>query len=173
MAICEECGSHQVRESVVDDVDVSVCQLCGHLMGDPEAVAVLEEREEARERGFQPAVYPLVRALETVPTFKVSAASAGRPERAEYPFVFLRVKEGGLQDIERLLTCLEMANRSTQRRWVVECSLQRGLLFILRPRFWKAILDITAQDIHEARADLPLLAKTIERDVRLSWWRGA
>ncbi len=79
----------------------------------------------------------------------------------------------GLSDVEHLLTSLEMANRSTKRRWVVELSLQRGLLFILRPRFWKAILDITADDILEARADLALLALTIGRDVRLSWWRGS
>ena len=51
------------------------------------------------------------------------------------------------------------------------CTLQRGLLFILRPRFWKPVLDIDAKDIAEARADLPLLAKAIQRDVQLGWWR--
>jgi hypothetical protein len=83
------------------------------------------------------------------------------------------VAEGGLSDVENLLTSLEMANRSTKRRWVVELSLQRGLLFILRPRFWKAILDISPEDIREAHADLSLLARTIGRDVQLSWWRGS
>lgn len=173
MPSCDECGSQQVEESLVEEVEVLVCRLCGHLQGDGSNVRLVEERLEAQERGFQPAVYPLVKALEAVPTFKVSAASAGRPARAEYPFVFLRVKEGGLADVERLLTSLEMANRVTQRRWVVECSLQRGLLFILRPRFWKAVLDISAQDIEEARADLPLLADTLRRDVALGWWKGS
>jgi hypothetical protein len=151
---------------------VLVCALCGHVQGDAGTVARIRAREEAEERGFDPGVYPLVRALEAVATFSVDSASHGRPERGEYPFVFFRVAEGGLKDVERLLTSLEMANRQTRRRWVVELSLQRGLLFILRPRFWKPILDITAQDIAEARADLALLAQIVARDARLGWWGG-
>jgi hypothetical protein len=156
----------------VDGESVEVCGLCGHLQGDTGAVRRLQDNREAFERGLQPAVYPLVKALETVAKFQVDSASAGRPERGEYPYVFIRVAEGGLKDVERLLTSLEMANRQTRRRWVVECSLQRGLLFILRPRFWKAILDITTQDILEARGDLPILAQAIARDAQLGWWQG-
>lgn len=172
MARCDECGNTQMEASQVEGVPVDVCALCGHLQGNEAEVERARERVEARERGFDPAVFPLVRSLEMVPLFKVRAASAGRPERAEYPFVFLRVQEGGLRDVEHLLTSLEMANRQTKRRWVVECSLQRGLLFILRPRFWKPVLDIDADDIAEARADLGILARTIRRDVGLGWWRG-
>lgn len=172
MARCDECGSSQVAEAEVEGIAVGLCALCGNLQGDEAQVALVHERREAAERGFEPVIYPLVRALEAVPTFRVSGASAGRPSVSEYPYVFLRVKVGGLVDVERLLTSLEMANRSTKRRWVVECSLQRGLLFILRPRFWKPVLDISAQDIAEARGDLPLLAKAIERDVKLSWWQA-
>ena len=76
----------------------------------------------------------------------------------------------GVRDLERLLTSLEMANQSTVRRWVVECTLQRGLLFILRPRFWKPILEINDVDIREARGDLKLLAEVLARDIKLSWW---
>jgi hypothetical protein len=152
-------------------VRVLRCGLCGNLQGDDAEVLRAEERLEARERGFQPEVYPLVRALESVPTFRVHAASAGREEIAEYPFVFLRLDPKGLKDLEHLLTSLEMANRHTKRRWVVECSLQRGLLFTLRPRFWKPVQAITAQDIREARADLAPLAESIGRDVRLAWWK--
>ena len=172
MAYCDECGSSQVAEAEVEGVLLELCPLCGNLQGDEELVARARERREASERGFEPIVYPLVRALESVPTFRVGGASAGRPALCEYPFVFLRVGEGGLADVERLLTSLEMANRSTKRRWVIECTLQRGLLFILRPRFWKAILEIDENDIREARGDLKLLAEIIARDVKLSWWRG-
>ena len=172
MARCDECGSSQVAEAAVEGVAVGLCALCGNLQGDEARVALIHERREAAERGFDPVIYPLVRALEAVPTFHVTGASAGRPSVSEYPYGVLRVKQGGLTDVERLLTSLEMANRSARRRWVVECSLQRGLLFILRPRFWKPVLDITAHDITEARGDLPLLAKAIERDVKLSWWQG-
>lgn len=172
MARCDECGSSQVAEAEVEGVAVGLCALCGHVQGDEERVARVRDRREAAERGFDPVVFPLVRALEAVPSFRVSGASAGRVGGGEYPYVFLRVASDGLADVERLLTSLEMANRGTKRRWVVECSLQRGMLFILRPRFWKPVLDITAQDIAEARADLPLLAKAIERDVNLSWWQS-
>ena len=172
MDVCDECGSHQVQGRRIEGVEVEACGLCGHVQGDPERVALVAERVAAAEHGYSPTVYPLVRALEQVPTFKVAGASAGRPDTGEYPFVFLRLEREGLRDLERLLTSLEMANESTRRRWVVECALQRGLLFILRPRFWKAILEIDENDIREARGDLKLLAEIIARDVKLSWWRG-
>lgn len=170
MAECVECGSRQVRPAVVDGLEVERCELCDHIQGDEEQVARLTARREAEERGMHPVVYPFVKALEAVPTFRVTAASAGRPERNEFPFVFLRLAPDGLRDLERLLTSLEMANQATKRRWVVECTLQRGLLFIVRPRFWKPVLEINERDIQEARGDLTLLAEILARDVRLSWW---
>ena len=107
---------------------------------------------------------------ESVPTFRVDSASGGDPSIREYPFVFLRLEPGGLHDLERLLTALEMANHATRRRWVVECALQRGLLFILRPRFWKAVAEITTLDITDARHDLGVLAATLEKNVGAAWW---
>lgn len=172
MERCDECGSRQVEETDVLGLRVEVCRLCGNVQGDEARVAEVRERREAADRGFQAEVYPLVKALEQVESFRVETASAGRVERSEYPFVFLRVLRDGLPDLERLLTSLEMANRLTRRRWVVELSLQRGLLFILRPRFWKPVLDVSAADILEARSDLPVLARSLARDVGLSWWRG-
>ncbi|MCC7139331.1 MAG: hypothetical protein IT460_12990 [Planctomycetes bacterium] len=172
-SVCDACGSRRVVPRVVEGVEIEQCELCDALVGDDVLVAEVETRLEARERGFDPLVYPLVRALELIPKFRVAAAEPGRPERAEYPFVFLRLEEGSLVHLERLLTSLEMANRETRRRWVVECTLQRGLLFVLRPRFWKRVADITAGDIEEARADLEVLGRTISRDVRLPWWGGA
>ncbi|MDJ0520554.1 MAG: hypothetical protein QNJ90_00615 [Planctomycetota bacterium] len=172
MAVCEECGSHQLEIAVLEGVELERCGLCDHLQGNPQAIARLDERREAEELGYSPIVYPLVKALELVPTFHVTAASPGRVETNEFPFVFLRVAQDGLRDVERLLTSLEMANQSTRRRWVVECTLQRGLLFILRPRFWKPILEIDNNDIREARYDFKILADILSRDVKLSWWRS-
>lgn len=171
MAACEECGSQQVVPAHIEGVDVEQCGLCDHVQGDAAAVAQIEERREAAESGFNSIVYPLVKAMNAVPTFRVTEASAGRPETSEYPFVFFRLAEAGVRDLERLLTSLEMANQTTTRRWVVECTLQRGLLFILRPRFWKPILEINTADIREARQDLKLLAEVLARDIKLSWWR--
>lgn len=173
MAICDECGSRQVVPRLLEGVELQECALCGHLIGDDRAVALVERHREARERGFDVHVYPLVLALQSVPTFKVSSASAGDPERGEYPFVFLRLEPAGLMDLERLLTTLEMANHATKRRWVVECALQRGLLFILRPRFWKPVTAITRDDILESRCDLAVLAETLKRTSAAPWWRDA
>lgn len=173
MDVCEECGSHQVEARFVEGVEVEECGLCGHVQGAPEQVALVSERVEAARSGYNSIVFPLVKALDEVPTFRVETASAGRAETSEYPFVFLRLEPGGLQDLERLLTSLEMANQATKRRWVIECALQHGLLFILRPRFWKAVLEINETDIREARGDLKLLAEVISRDVKLSWWAGS
>jgi hypothetical protein len=168
---CEDCGGSRVVEREVEGVWVGECALCGALQGDDAAVATVERRREARRRGLDPRVEPLVRALEQVPAFRVPAADAGNPDRREYPYVFLRLdRDGGLAALERLLTSLEMANRQTKRRWVVEAALQRGLLFILRPRFWKAVADITRQDILDSQSDLEALGRALERDVRLPWW---
>jgi hypothetical protein len=169
---CDACGSRQVETREVEGVEVTECALCGELSGADDAVATVLERREARERGFDPRVFPLVRALEKVKTFRVAAADAGRPDRAEYPYVFLRLSPGGLRHLEHLLTSLEMANRETRRRWVVEAALQRGLLFILRPRFWKPVSAISADDILEAQADLQTLGRVLARDVALPWWQA-
>ncbi len=171
--VCESCGSRRLVPRVVEGVDLEACDLCGALSGDDAAVALAEERTEGRDRGFDPRIYPLVRALEQVPTFQVSQAEAGRPELTEYPCVFLRLDRGGLIHLERLLTSLEMANRETRRRWVVEAALQRGLLFILRPRFWKRVSEITPEDIRESQLDLEVLARVLKRDTLLPWWAEA
>ena len=171
MAVCEECGSRQVALRLVEGVEVEECALCGHLQGDDRRVERVEQRRDAREKGHDPAVYPLVRALEAVPTFRVAGASAGDPVRRDYPFVFLRLEPTGLKDLERLLTAIDMANHATKRRWVVECALQRGLLFILRPRFWKPVTAISAEDILESRGDLAILAATLEQNVGADWWK--
>jgi hypothetical protein len=169
---CEVCGGRRVVEREVEGVLVGECGLCGALQGDDEAVALAERRREARRRGIDPRLEPLVRALEEVPSFRVVQSDAGDVGRVEYPYVFLRLDRDGLPHLERLLTSLEMANRETRRRWVVEAALQHGLLFILRPRFWKRVQDITSQDIAEAQSDLGVLGRVLGRDVRLPWWQA-
>ena len=95
MRPCDECGSRQVAPRRLEGVDVEECGLCGHLMGDDRAIAVVEERRAAREGGLAPEVYPLVLALERVPTFHVENATAGEEGRGDYPYVFLRLDPAG------------------------------------------------------------------------------
>lgn len=170
--VCESCGNHSLVRKMVEGIELLECELCEELHGDDAQVALVEERREGREKGFDPRVYPLVKALERVPTFRIAGADAGGGEGTGYPYVFLRLAPGGLVHLERLLTSLEMANRETRRRWVVEASLQRGLLFILRPRFWKPVLAITKEDVADSQADLDVLARVLRRDVELAWWNA-
>jgi len=172
-ARCDVCGGHRVAPREIEGLSVGECGLCGALQGDDDVVALVERRREARRRGLDPRIEPLVRALESVPAFRVAQAGAGDPALGEYPHVFLRAGRDGLPFLERLLTSLEMANRETKRRWVVELTLQHGLLFILRPRFWKAVADITDLDIREAQGDLEVLGRVLGRDVRLAWWQAS
>lgn len=169
---CDACGNRRLVPKIVEGIELLECELCDALQGDDALVALVEERREGRERGFDPRIYPLVKALELVPTFKVTAADPGGNERTEYPYVFLRLSAQGLVHLERLLTSLEMVNRETKRRWVVEASLQRGLLFILRPRFWKPVTEITDDDVRDSQSDLDVLARILRRDVKLPWWKA-
>ena len=159
--------------STVEGVDVEECGLCGHLMGDDRAVAVVEERRAARERGLDPDVYPLVLALERVPTFHVETPPRAKRAAATTPTCSCASTPRGSPDLERLLTTLEMANHVTKRRWVVECALQRGLVFILRPRFSAEARGraITPDDMRESRGDLGVLAEVFAKNVSASWWR--
>ncbi|MHC4449797.1 MAG: hypothetical protein ACYS0E_06600, partial [Planctomycetota bacterium] len=79
---------------------------------------------------------------------------------------------GGLRDVEKLLRSVEMANRETHFRWLVELTLQQSIVFVLRPRFFKPPLEITADEIRKAREDLGRLARCLRRDVSLSWWKA-
>ena len=73
--------------------------------------------------------------------------------------------------VERLLKSIELANRETHTRWLIELALQQSVVFILRPRFYKPPQDITPAEVEASRSDLGILARCLRRDVGLSWWR--
>ena len=55
---------------------------------------------------------------------------------------------------------------------LVELTLQHAVVFVLRPRFFKAPHEVTSQEIDRTREDLRTLARRLRRDVGLSWWRS-
>lgn len=167
---CDICGSHNVARRTVEGSLLEECGLCGHLQGDDAAVEVISELRAGRERGLDDAVIPLVAALEGAGVFEIVQATAGDPQRNESPHVFFMLLKNDMTYIERLLRSLEMANRSTRLRWLVELSLQHGIVYILRPRFWKSPGDVRPEDLEVARKDLSVLAKRLRRDLSLSWW---
>jgi hypothetical protein len=168
---CDVCGSHNVRRHDVEGHLLEECGLCGNLQGDDEAVALIEELRRGRERGLDDEVIPLVSVLESSGAFRVLKASAGEPEAAEPPHVLLTVIGNDTRPIERLLRSVELSNRETRLRWLIELTLQHEVVYILRARFWKIPSSVTAAEIQTARADLPLLARNLRRHLALSWWR--
>jgi hypothetical protein len=168
---CDSCGSRNVSRREIEGHLLFECHLCGDLSGDDAAILLIEELREGRARGLDDEVIPLVSVLESTRAFKLVHASIGWREKGEAPSILFSAS-GGLHDIEKLLRSLEMATRETHFRWLVELTLQHSVVFVLRPRFFKPPLEITAEEIEQAREDLGTLARRLRRDVSLSWWRA-
>jgi len=162
---CDVCGSHNVVRREIEGALLEECGLCGNLQGDDKAVERIEEMRAGRERGLDDEVIPLVAVLEGTGVFHIVQASVRPPE------ILFRLKHNDTRYIERLLRSIELANRETKLRWMIELSLQHEVVYDLRPRFWRPPADITAKDIEAARRDLPVLASRLRRDLSLSWWR--
>ncbi|MHC4957123.1 MAG: hypothetical protein ACYTGN_02025 [Planctomycetota bacterium] len=162
---CDVCGSRNVARREIDGYFLEECGLCGNLQGDDRAVALIEELREGRARGLDDEVIPLVSVLEKTGAFHVLQATATPPQ------VLLELKELDARPIERLLRSIEMANRKTKRRWLIELSLQHGVVYILRPRFWQPPQEISPADLKEAGADFAILARHLRRDLGLSLWQ--
>jgi hypothetical protein len=169
---CDVCGSRNVTRRDFEGGLLEECNLCGNLQGDDEAVARVEELRAGRARGLDDEVIPLVTALESTKVFRLVQASAGDPQRNAAPYVFFHLVKNDTSYIERLLRSIELANRKTRLRWLIELSLQKEIVYILRPRFWKSPADITPEDLVVARKDLRVLANRLRRDLQLSWWHG-
>lgn len=168
---CDVCGSRNVSRREVEGHLLFECNLCGDLAGDDKAIAFVEELRAGRERGLEDEVIPLVTVLEQTGFFEVVQATAGSPARHEAPVVLFRLTKSDTRPIENLLRSLELANRETRLRWLVELSLQQTIVFSLRPRFWRPPADVAPEDLRVARKDLSVLAARLRRDLALSWWR--
>lgn len=168
---CDSCGSHNVKRREIEGHLLFECDLCGEMSGDDAAVTAIETLRRGRARGLDDEVIPLVEVLEDTGAFRLIHASAGWKEKGEAPSILLASTRDELRGIERLLRSIEMANRETKLRWLVELALQQTVVFILRPRFFKAPTDITPAEIDVARADMAILARCLRRDTSLSWWR--
>ena len=161
---CDVCGSRNVTRRDIEGGLIEECNLCGNLQGDDKAVAHIEEMRAGRERGLDDEVIPLVAVLEGTGVFHIVQASVRPPE------ILFGLKQTDTRYIERLLRSIELANRETTLRWLIELSLQHEVVYDLRPRFWRPPADITETDIEAARRDLPVLARRLRRDLSLSWW---
>ena len=168
---CDSCGSYNVSRRDIEGHLLFECNLCGELSGDDAAIAIIEELRLGRARGLDDEIVPLVSVLEGTGAFRLVRASIGWKEKGEALSVLFSTTHHKLRAVERLLRSIELANRETKLRWMVELALQQTVVFILRPRFFKPPQDITGEEIEDARHDLGTLGRCLRRDVSLSWWR--
>jgi hypothetical protein len=168
---CDVCGCHDVHRTDVEGFVLEECRLCGNIQGDDEAVARVEELREGRQQGIEDDVYPLVKALRAIPTFRTVSSCGGHVDRREPPHVWFTIEQDTLRYLDRMATSLSMANRLTRCRWVIEATMQRKLTFHLKPNFYRHAADVPASRIAEAIADLVVLARTFKRDRDLAWFR--
>lgn len=169
---CPECGNHDMRVRAVDGAPVHECGLCGAHFGERLAIESLAAAEEARDRGVESGIWPLVRVLERLPGLTVRSSLAGDPALATLPFVELGATSAeALVQLENLAKSLQLAAGALRLHWVVEVEYQHHLAFVLKPRHGGG--QVSAAAIREAAVDVDVLWRQVERDRRLSWWRHA
>ena len=93
--ICENCGSSDIKASVIEGYKVDECQVCGQLHGDPESIRVILEIREAKEMGIDPQIYPLHKTLQRVTSFRVEYSCAGFPQEKVPPYISFQVVDSG------------------------------------------------------------------------------
>ncbi len=171
--VCDECGNRALAAVELEGVALLECELCGSLAGDDLAVGQVLLVREARERGYDPLVYPLVRALDRIAGLRVTRAGAGDKEQRVWPFVQMHGVDGrALIALENLTKSLALAAaRSGGLHWVVEVEYQARLTFTLKPRFHRDTDRIDAAAVGQAQRDLARVCENLERDMHLSWWR--
>jgi hypothetical protein len=167
---CPECGNHDVAVRLVDGVPVHECGLCGERFGPRIVERASVDAVEARARGIEPGIWPLVRVLGRLGGLAVRASAAADEVARTLPFVELRATSAdALVQLENLGKSLQLAAGALRLHWVVEVEYHHHLVFVLKPRHGGGA--VAAQAARDAAADVDALRKLLERDLRLSWWR--
>ncbi len=144
---------------------VHECGLCGATYGERRAVRGTALEAEARLRGVAPEVWPLARALESMPGFALGAVGGG--SAGNLPFVTLVVKgQAALVQLENLTKVLRLAAGRLRCAWTIDVRFEQALAVVLR------VAD-PAPPVRDALVDVEELAHQLERGARLSWWRHA
>lgn len=171
---CDDCGNRSLISVERDGLALFECELCGALSGDDVAVGQVQLARQARERGYDPIVYPLVLTLDKIVGIRVARASAGVPAQRVWPFVQMQANDGrALHGIENLVKSLALgATGSGGVHWVVEVEYQTRLTFTLKPRFHRDTGGIDGSVVEQAQRDLERLRVNLDRHMHLSWWRA-
>lgn len=170
--VCHECGGDRVVAVRLDGEGVNECGLCGALSGDDGAVTRVLIAREAREKGIDPAIYPLVLALDKIAGLHVVTAAAADPQQLTWPFVQIAPTDGShSKGVENLVKSLALSARGEVVHWVVEVEYQSQLVLTLKPRFHRDVAGITPELVLAAQASLNRVRVNLEAHMQLSWWR--
>ena len=166
---CIECGCANLCAHVIAGTSVLECELCGALSGDARAVQAFEDRREASTAGVDSGLWPLVRQLQALPSVTVHAHASAEHAADGRPSISLLVMDGsGLAQLDNLAKSLLLAAGELQLQWAIEVVYEAVMLFVLRP----VAVSGAGPRSPAVAADVDLLARAIERNQRLSWWRS-
>jgi hypothetical protein len=166
---CDECGCNTIRQETFKGLVFGECTLCGHRHADSRTLDILGEYEWAGENGVDEAIQPLVFALRRIKGVRYMDSSGGDCGLGLMPSVYFQLAPGSYHYLQKLTQLLD-AFVTRRHKWIVEVSSRMGVSFWLRPFLPVTTRKPTAAEIEGAKGDVPVLAETIERNARLTWW---
>jgi hypothetical protein len=168
MDVCPDCGNHQISPRPFDGLVAFECDLCGAMAGDPRAIHGVQMTQKARELGIDPHLWPLMHVLGGLPGLHVLDLRRVEAARFSLPCVQWHLVDAkGFAQVENLTKSLMLSRGQLQLPWRIELSYERSMVFTLLPCPQGPLSDHT---IVQVEHDLDILALSITRDSRLSWW---
>ena len=170
MDSCSECGNNSLTPRLHEGHNVMECDLCGAIAGGSVAVATIERAREAEQEGIDASVFAVQRAIGRLDGVRVTESHGGDRNRRRLPFVrWLALDSRGIVQLENLAKSLRLSSTSMSMSWTLEVDYHSTVEFVLTPR--AATTRPREADVALAQADLLVLGRTLDRDVRLAWWR--
>lgn len=163
---CDDCGNHSLSQR---PDRLYQCDLCGALMGDDDAIKRQELIKAARAEGFDAEVYELVLVIRALKGVRVERASGGDAYTRIPPFVRFMIRDNRLTHLNNIALSIKLSSHVLNHHWTVTMGLEAELYFDLAPKVDAAYLDEST--IEALQADLVTLARVLERDRLLGWWR--
>lgn len=172
---CPSCGCHAVGAKKIEGFLVEECEICGWLEGPSDAISEIEDIRMAKELNIDLAVWPLVKILNRAPDVKTCSSCGGHAgpsdPRPLPPYVQFDITSHTHRTLEKLMTSLNMGNRKTQARWIIEVNMSNRLMFTLRPVFRVGTADLSIDEISKAQSDVSIIAEQFSRDLNLGFWQ--
>jgi hypothetical protein len=169
---CACCGSRHLRQQEISGYIVYECDLCGELHGRADDIETIKAQMDAEDLGIEKGIWPLVRTINKIDSFRTFSSCEGHPDQGVLPHVSFYIQKDDMGGLEKLAASLEMAKRKTAKSWRLEVMMESQLGFVLRPNVQFVSKEGAAREILTAQRDVLTLSKQLERDMSLSWWHA-